>query len=117
MKFRSLEEIKKDLEHIMTVSHPGNMQLQISDKCILYCADSITEYDDEDNEIVTGLDCSFSFYGEHIQATIQKDDEDYFGVGFAEGNLLSSFDEFIEDEDNSDILKAIWDAVSNWQLN
>lgn len=117
MKFRSLEEIKKDLERIMTVSHPGNMQLQISDRCILHCADCITDYDDENNDVVTGLDCSFSFYGEHIQATIQKDDEGYFGVGLAEGNLLSSFDDFIEDEDNADILKTIWSAVEKWQLN
>jgi len=117
MKFRSLEEIKKDLEHIMKVSHPGNMQLNISDKCILHYAERITDYDKDDNEITTGLDCSFTFHGEHIQATINKDDEDYFGVGYAEGSLLSSFDNFIKDEDNTDILKAIWDAVSEWQFN
>lgn len=117
MKFRTLEEIKNDLSKIMEISHPGNIQLQISDKCILHTADCITDFDDDDNEIITGLDCSFSFYGEHVQATIEKDEEDFFCVGYAEGTLLASFDDFIEDEDNKDILKAIWESVSNWQLN
>lgn len=117
MKTRSFEEISADINRILEVSHPGNIQLQISDKCVLHQAERITEYDEDDNEILTGLDCSFSFYGEHIQASIKKDDEDYFEVGFAEGSLLSSFIDFIEDDDNSEIFKAIWNAVEKWTIN
>lgn len=118
MKIRSLEEVSKDLERIMAVSHPGNMQLQISDKCILHYAECITDYDKDDNEVLTGLlDCSFSFYGEQIYATLKKDEDDCFEVVFAEGNLLSSFDDFIEDEDNHEVLKAIWNTVSEWHLS
>ena len=114
MKIRNLEEISKDLERIMAVSHPGNMQLQISDKCLLYYAERITDYDDEDNEFMTAMFLSLEYYGEHHDAVVRmRDDEIYTST--AGGDLSDKLFDFIEDE-LQDHMIILWNAIDKWSL-
>lgn len=117
MTYRNFEEIKEELDDKLKNGHPGNLQIQLTDKLLLHCADCNYGYDKDGNELVDSINFSFSFYGENIQAALTLDrDDEYFSIGYAEGQLLSSFEDFIEDCDNYELLLYIWDAIANWTL-
>ncbi len=114
---RQLEEIKSEIDEKLRIGHPGDLQIQLSDKCLMHCADANTEYDDEGNEHVKSMNFTFSYYGETIHCTLEQDDDfECFEMIYGEGHLLSSFGDFLNDDDTWPVLSYIWDAIANWEL-
>lgn len=115
MKLRPINEFKAELEEKLKVSHPGNLQVEIGDKLFLYYAESHdNEYDDDDNELMTGMFLSVGYYGEHHDVIIRKKDTE-LSISYTSGELSNQLWEFI-DEELEDYIQVIWNAVENWTL-
>jgi hypothetical protein len=116
MKLRPLNEFKDELTRVLKVSHPGNIQISIGDKLFLYYAESQeSDYDENDTEFMTAMSISLEFYGEHHEVNIIKKNNE-IEISFAYGDLSDTLWNMIDDE-LSDYIQIIWDAIDKWQLN
>jgi len=116
MELKPLENFKAELTKRLEVSHPGDLQIQIGDKLLLYYAEEQnTNVDDDGNEFMERMFMSVEYYGEHHEAMIYKLDGE-LRISYTEGDLSDKLWDFIEDE-LSEYIQILWDAVEKWQWN
>jgi len=109
---KELEVLQKELCDILEKSHPGSIQLKLSDKIKLYNADCCKMYGKEKLRV----DYNFDFYGSNA-TVIYSCNEDFTEFKFwqseiDDGILMESFSDFLEE--NEEFLLFVAEKTMEW---